>query len=682
LESKGWFDIVKAPHNKILMKNTIKTIVFVLMFVGAFPFAQAVYYAPGVQITDLIVTPTPVDFSTNPSVAINYKTNAEAYITLTIFQGSKKAGTFVNNQKLGIGAHAYYWNGKYGSDTQVGTSGEKVPKGIYSFTITAVNSGQVQPGISNQAVKTGTITVEEEADDNNDSRDFAITDVDLDNDIFDPWDSQEVEITFEMNDDAEVTIEIYDEDDDLVRELIDSEDYDEGDNSVTWNGEDDDEDIVPDGDYTYKIQADNGPEEDEVEGTITVEEGYDGGKEMDDPNIENAYITKKSFDPEWEYTYIIFTLTSKADITVDIYDEDDYLVETIYDQADRPSNTYKIKWEGEDIEAGDYVYKISVENNEGKDSFTGDVDIDADEANEDAPNIYKDKVDTDDIPYSPKGGKLPISFRLSEDADEVTIEIRHENKSIDKVLDQEELEAGNHTVEWDGKTKSGTTAEEGIYEYKIIAKNSDGTDTEKGYFSVLKSSSSGSNSSKCAGFPDVSSSYKYCEAITWTKEEGIFTGYPDNSFKPYQPIRRSEILKVVLEAFGINLIKTNGGNIGFKDVKGYEWFMNYLSTSMSLGIIKGYDDNTFKPDEFVTRAQAFKIMMEAAKKEFGLAIPSNNFGQPYIDVPSGQWYTKYAWIANDYDLTDNDNYFFPLNPMTRGEMADVLYRFHQEKLDQ
>lgn len=658
------------------MKNFIKALIFSLIFVSIFPVAQAVYTAPGIQITNLAITPNPVDFRQNPSVTISYNTNAEATVTLVILQGTKKVGTFVNNQLLGIGAHAYYWNGKYGTDTQVGTSGQLVTNGIYSFTITAVNTGEVAQGVATQAVKTGTVTV---ANTTQDSGGLEITDVDINNEIFDPWAGQTTTITFEINDDADVTIEIEDEDEDLVKTLKDDESYDEGSHSVTWNGKNSSGSTVADGDYTYIIHAETLLQHDDVEGIVAVEKNYVKDNTSDDPNIENTYITKESFDPEWEYTYIVFNLTARADIKVAIYDDNDDLVETLYDEDNRPNGLYKIKWDGEDVDENDYTYKISVENDEGKDSATGNVEVKEDSVTENTPNIYKDKIDIDLIPYSTGSGNLTISFKIDDDA-EVTAEIRQDNKLIKKISDEEELNEGSNALQWDGKNKSGSYVNTGIYEYKIIAQNSHGTDTERGNFSVIKTTAPVSGT--CAGFTDIPITYKYCEAVAWAKDEGIFSGYGDNTFKPYQAIRRSEILKVVMEAFDINLIGTNGGNMGFSDIEGQEWFISYLATSLSLGIVKGYDDHTFKPYDSVTRTQALKIMLEAAKDAFNLSIPNNNFGKPYKDIQSGQWYTKYAWIAQENHLTDNENYFYPYGAMTRGEMADMLHRFHEAELDQ
>lgn len=99
--------------------------------------------------------------------------------------------------------------------------------------------------------------------------DIRITSLELSDDEFDP-DYEDVEISFRISDDAEVTVRVYDDDNDFVAELWDDRDKDEGNHSLTWDGEDDDGDQVPDGDYTIKVIADNGDDTDTEEIEVEV----------------------------------------------------------------------------------------------------------------------------------------------------------------------------------------------------------------------------------------------------------------------------------------------------------------------------------------------------------------------------------------------------------------------------
>lgn len=52
----------------------------------------------------------------------------------------------------------------------------------------------------------------------------------------------------------------------------------------------------------------------------------------------------------------------------------------------------------------------------------------------------------------------------------------------------------------------------------------------------------------CAGFDDVPADYIYCDAITYARENGIVNGYPDNTFRPENTINRAELTKVMIES--------------------------------------------------------------------------------------------------------------------------------------
>ena len=170
----------------------------------------------------------------------------------------------------------------------------------------------------------------------------------------------------------------------------------------------------------------------------------------------------------------------------------------------------------------------------------------------------------------------------------------------------------------------------------------------------------------------------YCEAVDWAYANGIFTGYYDGSFGPDQAISRAEALKVILESNNISLLP-GGVYLGFSDVDKHEWYTSYIHTAMSLGIVQGYNDDTFKPDSAVTRIEALKILLETGEAKGEFVVATNTYGQPYFDTPNNadtKWYLSYVWFAKAYELNYNEMYFYPTEAMTRAEMADMLYRYH------
>jgi len=95
-------------------------------------------------------------------------------------------------------------------------------------------------------------------------------------------------------------------------------------------------------------------------------------------------------------------------------------------------------------------------------------------------------------------------------------------------------------------------------------------------------------------------------------DKGIMTGYEDNTFKPNQRVSRKELAVMTMKAFGFGEDKYKA--LDFAD--GNEiasWAYGYIAKAVSLSIITGYEDNTFKADNPVTRAEACAIISKCLK---------------------------------------------------------------------
>lgn len=167
----------------------------------------------------------------------------------------------------------------------------------------------------------------------------------------------------------------------------------------------------------------------------------------------------------------------------------------------------------------------------------------------------------------------------------------------------------------------------------------------------------------CAGFKDVTKDDPNCAALTYVKDQGIFTGYPDGTFKPDQVINRAETVKVMTEGFDLNMLADPSDKLGFTDVILHEWYMPYLATAKAGNIIQGYPDGTFKPEQTVNYVELIKMFFETAD----VTLPASS--------SSDAWYQKYLnyAAANDYltypDLTAG---------MKRSDVAMLFYQFSQK----
>ncbi len=636
---------------------------------------------PEVHITESSVIKDTINPDNAEKLSIKYCIDNSAYITSGIYKASganssQKVDLMDNYVQKSAGCYDLSWDGKNGEESEIGKLGEKVADGQYFYGIRAQGIENVTTGdvYSSKWIYVKTSSTQD--------NELKLSDVELDNSIFDPENDQEVEFTFTINKGAYITLEIYDEDDEKIRTIVEEKFYSSGEYSLDWDGEDKIGDIVSEGEYEYKLIATYGEEKETEKGEIIVKEGYELDDSSEDPRIEEAFVTKESFDPgRNETTNIVFTLTATADVKVTIYDEKGNKVEEIMDSDDLSEGTYTAEWDGDDYsgENAEFTYKIVSENSKGSDTVKDEIKIEEDYESSKKPNIFKDEVDN--IIYEPKNEGLEVSFKLDRDAS-VTLEIRDGEYIIATVVEENDMIEGPRTLNWDGKDDYGEYAEDGVYNYKLTAENNYGKDVERGYFEVQNSSKAENPEGTCAVFTDVPKDYKYCDAITWAASQDIFEGYADGSFKPNQSINRVEALKVVLKAMEVKILSATGDNLGFSDVDKYGWYMPYLKTALSLGIVAGYPDGTFKPEKPVSKIEGLVMMLNTGKVKGDIIIPTNTYGQPYYDTPNEantKWYLSYAWFAQSYDLTDNEYYLFPDSYMSRGEMADMLYRYSKIK---
>src|SRR5207244_6108445 len=102
-------------------------------------------------------------------------------------------------------------------------------------------------------------------------------------------------------------------------------------------------------------------------------------------------------------------------------------------------------------------------------------------------------------------------------------------------------------------------------------------------------------------FSDVNPSDYFYEAVRYLYCAGAISGYDDNTFRPYNNATRAQLTKIIVLAEGWPIDTTGGPH--FSDVDESNIFYDYIETAYNRGIITGYSDGTFRPDNNVTRAQ-------------------------------------------------------------------------------
>lgn len=150
-------------------------------------------------------------------------------------------------------------------------------------------------------------------------------------------------------------------------------------------------------------------------------------------------------------------------------------------------------------------------------------------------------------------------------------------------------------------------------------------------------------------------------AIQYLVDEGIVKGYEDGSFKPDAKINRAEFLKIVLEA-----AKKDGKIEG--EITGVncfpdvkdQWFAPYVCSAKESGIINGYPDGKFYPEKEISFVEASKIIVNALKLEVDLENREN-------------WYEAYVVSLEEKNAIPFSVVDFTY-PITRADMACITSR--------
>ncbi|MFA6528435.1 MAG: S-layer homology domain-containing protein [Candidatus Gracilibacteria bacterium] len=153
-------------------------------------------------------------------------------------------------------------------------------------------------------------------------------------------------------------------------------------------------------------------------------------------------------------------------------------------------------------------------------------------------------------------------------------------------------------------------------------------------------------------------------------EAGIAQGVSSTQFEPDRELTRAEMTKMVLNAFDYD-IEGPIESSTFSDIDIDEWYAPYVEKAYTAGIITGYSDGTFKPNSLVNRAEAMKIIVNTYAIVNDLTLTANSlpFTDVIQDAWYTKYisYGYYKGIVGGY----NDGTFKPENAVTRAEFSKM-----------
>ena len=198
-------------------------------------------------------------------------------------------------------------------------------------------------------------------------------------------------------------------------------------------------------------------------------------------------------------------------------------------------------------------------------------------------------------------------------------------------------------------------------------------------------------------FEDVLPDYWASIPIGILAMENIISGYQDGSFKPEGNITRAELCTLMIKALSILQAPSSETQAGqalksvsalfpesaelelvlvseervptFKDLKPGHWARRYIVQAVERGIVRGYPDNTFRPNAPVTRAEGVVML-----SKFAQLLESKRLEVPYQDVPGRHWAAKDIIKAKEAGMLEyiKEEDFKPNKLLTRSEVAEII----------
>ena len=155
-------------------------------------------------------------------------------------------------------------------------------------------------------------------------------------------------------------------------------------------------------------------------------------------------------------------------------------------------------------------------------------------------------------------------------------------------------------------------------------------------------------------YSDVFESDWYYPAVGFMTENNIIKGYEDGTFRPNAPITRAEFATI---ASKFEELVGNGVN-GFKDVPATHWALKYINSAYARGWVTGYEDGTFRPDRYITRAEVVtvtnKMLIRYADVDFVRA--NKDIMLHFKDLDESHWaYFNIMEATHGHDFTRKAN---------------------------
>jgi len=176
-------------------------------------------------------------------------------------------------------------------------------------------------------------------------------------------------------------------------------------------------------------------------------------------------------------------------------------------------------------------------------------------------------------------------------------------------------------------------------------------------------------------FSDVSSSSEgLYEAISILASKNILSGKADGVYGVDDTVTRAESVTMFCKM--LNIDEKSDSDSKFDDINSSDWFYDYVMAGKKYQILSGYNDNTFRANNVITRQEFASVLGQIMQNRYGYILPDDTSNlSVYEDKDDISF-----WAVNYVSLLERENVniwqknYIPRQPITRGEAAMMLYR--------
>ncbi|SDI63536.1 S-layer homology domain-containing protein [Alteribacillus bidgolensis] len=171
-------------------------------------------------------------------------------------------------------------------------------------------------------------------------------------------------------------------------------------------------------------------------------------------------------------------------------------------------------------------------------------------------------------------------------------------------------------------------------------------------------------------FSDVSNSFWASESIQRLADEGIINGYKDGTYRPNEDINRGQVSELLVKAFDLEV--DQNASAPFEDLSDESYYTPYAAAVKEAGYIKGRENNTvFAGGMDLSREQMATILVRAFELE---PVEDSDATVGDLDEAHASHQSNIEILAQ-YDITSTaDGNFRPKETVTRAQFAAFLDR--------